>query len=91
VDSALIELARRYVWWEQPARAAADRTRLLCQLMQLGTWEDVRLAKRLLGSDAFRDALRAAPPGVFDERSWNFWHLNLFQAPPPPLPVRQLP
>jgi hypothetical protein len=91
VDSVLVELARRYVWWKPPELAAADLTHLLCQMMQLGTWEDVRAAKRLVGEDAFRAALRAAPPGVLDERSWNFWHLNLFHQPPPPPPVRPLP
>jgi hypothetical protein len=59
--------------------------------MQLGTYDDVRTARRILGDDAFRDALTAAPPGVLDPRSWNFWHLVLFRRPPPPLPIRPLP
>lgn len=28
-----------------------------------------------------------APPGVFDARSWRYWHL-MFARPVPPLPVR---
>jgi hypothetical protein len=87
----LRELARRYVWWEPAERALARPGRLLCQLMQLGTLEDVRAARDLLGDDAFRAALRAAPPGILDDRSWNFWHLLLFRQPPPPLPARPLP
>lgn len=87
----MLELARRYVWWQPPEQAARDVNRLLCQIMQLGTWEDVRLAKQVFGDDAFRAALRSAPPGVLDDRSWNFWHLNLFHAPPPPPPSRPLP
>ena len=90
-DRPLIELARRYVWWLPPEVAVRDQVHLLCQLMQLGTWDDVRTARRLLGDDAFRAALRAAPPGILDARSWNFWHLNLFGQPPPPLPERHLP
>jgi hypothetical protein len=87
----LEQLARRYVWWQPPEQTLARRDHLLCQLMQLGTFEDVREARKLLGDDAFRQALRAAPPGVLDPPSWNFWHLLLFHLPPPPPPVRPLP
>jgi hypothetical protein len=85
------ELARRYVWWKTPTEALAYRAHLLCQIMQLGTYDDVRSARRLFGDDALRDALRSAPPGILDARSWNFWHLNLFGQPAPPLPARPLP
>ena len=91
VEGQLEELARRYVWWLAPAVALANHAHLLCQIMQLGTWEDIRTAKQRFGEDAFREALRAAPPGVLDERSWNFWHLNLFHREPPPMPTRPLP
>ena len=87
----LIELAERYVWW-QPARETLMRpARLLCQLMQLGTYDDVLTARALLGDDAFRAALRSAPPGVLDDKSWNFWHRVLFGSEPPPQPSRPLP
>ena len=88
---ALVELAGRYVWWQPAAETLAQPNRLLCQLMQLGTAEDVRAARSLLGDDAFRDALRSAPPGILDAKSWNFWHLVLLGQAPPPLPSRPLP
>jgi GAF domain-containing protein len=87
----LVELARRYAWWLPAAQALARPNHLLCQLMQLGTAEDVRAARDLLGDEAFRDALRSAPPGILDARSWNFWHLVLLGQPPPPPPLRPLP
>jgi hypothetical protein len=87
----LDELARRYVWWQRPEQTLARRDHFLCQLMQLGTLEDVRAARRIYGDDAFREALRSAPPGILDARSWNFWHLFLFQSPPPSQPERPLP
>jgi len=90
-DDVLLELARRYIWWQPPEQTLARAELLPCQLMQLGTLEDVSAARRLLGDDAFRAALRAAPPGILDARSWNFWHLVLLHQPPPPLPERPLP
>ncbi len=89
--AVLDELARRYVWWRPAEQTLARQEHFLCQLMQLGTPEDIRIAREHFGDDAFRAALRAAPPGVLDARSWNFWHLVLFKAPPPPLPERPLP
>lgn len=87
----LEELARRYVWWKSPRDALARRDHFLCQLMQLGTGDDVRAARAALGDDAFRAALRAAPAGVLDARSWNYWHLLLFGQAPPAQPERPLP
>lgn len=91
VDAVLEQLARRYVWWQPAEAALAHRTHFLCQVMQLGTHEDVRVIRERFGDDALRHALRQAPPGILDARSWNFWHLFLFHQPPPPLPERPLP
>ncbi|HEX4451864.1 MAG TPA: hypothetical protein VH143_13395 [Kofleriaceae bacterium] len=87
----LEELARRYVWWKPPAESAANLGHLLCQVMQLGTQEDIAAARALVGDDAFRTALRAATPGLLDERSWNFWHRFWFHEAPPVMPERLLP
>ena len=91
MEPDLLELARRYVWWESPERALERRDLLLCQLMQLGTEEDLALARRTWGDDAFKHALRHAPPGLLDARSWNFWNLFYGNAPVPPPPSRPLP
>ena len=90
-DVVLRELASRYVWWKSPEQALERRSHWLCQLLQLGTAEDVRSARRILGDEALREALRSAPPGVLDARSWSYWHLVLFGSPVPPLPRRPLP
>ena len=61
--------------------ALADPYRLACQIMTLGTWDDVLLARAELTDDLFKAALRQAPPGVMDARSWNYWHLVLESFP----------
>lgn len=84
-------MARKYVWWEPEDRALERRELLLCQLMQLGTEDDVRIARELLGDASFKDALTHAPPGVLDARSWNYWNLFFGFVPVPPPPTRPLP
>ena len=84
----LLRIAQRYIWWEEPAQAVERTDYLLCQLMQLGTWEDVSWARGHFGDDVFRSALLSAQPGVLDARSWTYWHKVLGVSPIPPLPVR---
>jgi hypothetical protein len=91
VTSGLLALAQKYVWWGDPAHALDHRSTLLCRLMQYGTFEDVRLARKLVGDDAFKRALDEAPPGILDPKSWNYWHLFYKKVPVPPLPVREFP
>lgn len=62
-EGVVRELASRYVWWESPERALLSRSRFVCQLLQLGTAADVRSGRRILGDEALREALPAAPPG----------------------------
>jgi hypothetical protein len=89
-EPALCEIAAKYVWWQPPDVTLAYSHHFLCQLMTLGTAEDVRTVRRALGDRAFLDALEHAPPGVMDPKSWNYWHL-FFGRPPPPPPARPLP
>jgi hypothetical protein len=56
--------------------------------MVFGTWDDVRFLLDHYGKDAFREALLEAPPGLFDNRSWHYWHHRLNVLPVPELPVR---
>lgn len=86
----LAKLAAKYVWWQAPSDTLDRRELFLCQLMTLGTEEDVNSVRRVLGDAAFVDALEHAPPGVMDAKSWNYWHL-FFGRTPPPLPQRPLP
>src|SRR5690349_17073504 len=84
-------LAQRMIWWKEPEEALRYPDRLLAQVMALGTWEDVQLAKGLWTTEEFAAVLRQAPAGVFDRRSWVYWHRILKKEPVPPLPQRRLP
>jgi len=88
-------LAARYVWWlpsEETLRPPAYH--LLLQIMRYATWEDAQAALEHFGANVFKDALRSAPAGALNPRSWNFWHLFLGLAKDPgdvpPMPARKV-
>jgi hypothetical protein len=87
----LLKLARRVVWFEAPEIAIADTARFLAYLMTYGTADDVAVIRKYIEESSFTEALDAAPPGIFDERSWAYWNLLAGRYPPPALPERQLP
>jgi hypothetical protein len=87
----LRRVAVRVFWWLQPEEALADPTRFVAQVMTLGTWDDVQTVRGKLGEEMFRRALLAAPPGIFDGRSWAYWHQYFSISPVPPLPRRHFP
>jgi hypothetical protein len=89
--AALEAVALRLFWWKSPSEALVDRRRFTAQVMTLGNWEDVQMTRRELGEGCLREALLRPPPGVFDERSWYYWHAVLEIQPVPPLPQRSLP
>ncbi len=60
-------------------------------LLTYSTPADVRTLRRYLSNADLGAALDAAPPGVFDARSWTYWNLMLGRDPAPPLPVRVIP
>ncbi len=88
-DADLSCLARRLFWWKSPAEALAYPARFLAQVMALGTWEDIFVARRYWSNEDFRQVLRNPPPGVFDARSWSYWHCVLNVQPVPPIPARR--
>ncbi len=89
MDDELLQIARALFWWEPPEQALANKHRFLAQVMTLGTWQEVQRVKAKLGLDAFKEALLHAPPGIFDARSWAYWHA-VFRLPEPERPSRSL-
>jgi hypothetical protein len=91
-DSNRIEkLAKRVCWWEPAETTLANRPLFLCRVMVFGTWDDVCHALNVFGEQSFAAALQSAPPGLFDPRSWHYWHHRFRLLPVPPLPQRAIP
>lgn len=89
-DPRLLEVAGRLVWWQDPQSALTDERRFLAQAMTDGSWVEMQIVREIYGDDALRAVLREGPPGVFDTRSWSYWHLVLGDGRTPPLPRRRL-
>jgi len=87
--SDLQSLVEETIWWE-PARsqAKADLEFFLPYAMAYATDEALSLIRRHVADDQLRAALRAAPVGLFDLQSWQYWHTTLGVSPIPPRPRR---
>ena len=89
---ALVEIARRLVWFEEPARALADPVRFMAYAMARADAADMAEIRRHVSDPEFVEAIDHAPPGIIDPRSWWYWNLIVAgRHPPPPMPVRWLP
>ena len=84
-------MARKYVWWQPPERTLEERRFFLAQMMTLGTAADIRWLLSRVSTSELHRVLHNPPIGVFNGRSWNFWHLRLGLTPTPQLPARSLP
>jgi len=90
LSDKLLPVARKVFWWGTPEEALQDVPRFVAQVMTYGDWQDVQTTLSVLGEGAFERALESPPPGVFDRKSWNYWHLFLGRNTVPPVPKRQL-
>lgn len=89
VTPQLLKVARRVVWFKEPADALSDPVHFLAHVMTYGTVEDLRAIREVVSREELLEALEQAPAGVFDARSWAYWNLMLGRMPAPPLPVRR--
>jgi len=79
-------IARRIIWFERPARALSDQIRFMAYAMAYATHEDIKVLRRHVSDQEFREALDHAPPGVIDPRSWAYRNSKVGRYPAPPLP-----
>ncbi len=79
------------VWFKPPEEALADPVLFLSHVMTYGTVDDLLVMRTHFTDEQLRQVLRAGLPGVFDARSWAYWHAVLDVRPVPPLPTRRLP
>ena len=84
---ALLAVARQAFWRGTPEEWLQDQTLFLAQVMVYGDGKSVSTVTLILGEDGFKQVLQSPPSGLFDEKSWRFWH-NRYAMEIPPLPQR---
>jgi probable addiction module antidote protein len=89
-EHAALEMAAKYVWWKDPPKALADFTLFIAQLMTFATMRDTRWMLDTYRTSELRNALHNAPPGIFNGRSWHFWHHKLGMPDIPEMPARRM-
>lgn len=85
-------MAQRYIWWQPPEASVADPRRVIAQVMDVGTLEDIQALTKGVGRNTLIGVLKQAQPGWFRPRSWAFWHSALGLATDshiPPIPSRR--
>ena len=84
----LQEFERKYMWWRPVGRAAHAPERVVAQVMNLGTYADIRRLETAFAPKTLADVARGSPAGWFSPRSWEFWRGRLAAArieiPPSP-------
>ncbi len=86
----LLEVADRVVCFKSPEETLRDSVFFLAYVMTYGMPRDLRILRQVYSDNDLREALSQAPAGVFDPRSWSYWHVILGLEPVPPLPRRRL-
>jgi hypothetical protein len=84
-SSETLRLAAKYVWWTPPDIVVSEgMSRLVANVMEMGTWEDASALIECVGVDLFIEVLRSPPAGVISDRSLAFWHYRLGRQGAPP-------
>ena len=83
-------VAERCIWFAPPEEAIRDTADFAAHVLTWGTLEDCDALQEQLPDEYLPAVLDAAPPGVFDARSWSYWNLIAGRdwRSCPPLPVR---
>jgi hypothetical protein len=58
--------------------------------MTYAAHEDMRTLRAYVSDADFLEALKNAPAGIIDPRSWAYWNSKMGRWPPPPMPQRHL-
>ena len=70
----LIELSRKYLWWEDPELMTQQPYRIMAAAMNLGSLEDYQRLYKIFGPGFLIKVIQLQVPGRFSAKSWSFWH-----------------
>jgi hypothetical protein len=76
-QSLIDELGRKYLWWRPVDGEPFPQDRVIAQIMNLGTYDDILRLEAVLGRAYLVEVMLHAAPGWFSDRSWEFWRGRL--------------
>lgn len=81
-----------HVWWKTQQEALRYPDRIIAQVMNRGSYEQVCQLVDTVGEEYLLQVLKNAECGQFNERSWAYWHYRLTDiclGEVPPMPTRK--
>jgi len=87
-QSLIDKLGRKYLWWRPVDGQPFSENRVVAQIMNLGTYDDILQLEAALGQAYLVDVMLRAEPGWISDRSWEFWRGRLSFATGAALPER---
>lgn len=82
------ELGRKYLWWRPIDGRPFSEERVIAQIMNVGTYDDIQQLEAATGRARLADVVLHAEPGWFSDRSWEFWRGRLSLAIGAAIPER---
>jgi hypothetical protein len=73
----IVDLAKRYFWWNSANESGHTLPRMIAQIMRLGSYDDILNLEGIAAPDVLGDVMRNSAAGWFDDRSWDFWRGRL--------------
>jgi hypothetical protein len=85
----IASLAAKYMWWPAASASGHSEDRIIAQVMDIGSYEDILRIEAALGRERLAQLMRHAAPGWIGARSWDFWRGRLkaqagLEVPPHP-------
>jgi hypothetical protein len=87
-------LAAKCIWWKPVSESVKIPERGRCPSHESWGLRRYLQLSKIVGEDFLRHVIKHAEIGMFDARSWHFWHYRLGLAElnkVPPLPTRSIP
>ena len=73
----IASLGAKYMWWPAVGTGGHSDNRIIAQVMDIGSYEDILRLEAVLGRERLAEVMRHAAPGWISARSWDFWRGRL--------------
>lgn len=73
----LLTKANKYIWWQNARESILRPSRVIVQIMDIGTFEDCRELEAVFEKESLIKALRNSEAGQLRPQSWSYWHYRL--------------